>query len=377
MKLSGVGLRRMLLRRAVAGDAGYTRLLYLHPTVSAEKKLARRLALVLALFGIVIVVFWLERANLRDAADGHLSFGDIVYFTMVTVTTVGYGDIVPVGERARLIDALLVTPVRIFVWFIFLGTAYEFVFQRIFEDFRMNALRQSLQDHVIVCGFGYAGRVAAREVAAQGYERQRIVAVELRPERLEDAAALGYIGLRGDATSEAAMREAGAARARAILVALSRDDTTVLAVLTARSVNERARIIALVRDEENIKLVRKAGADQVVSPARIGGFLLADAVHSRHTTRFVSDILTARGGELHIAERPALEEEVGKRMEEVRGRLVVAIERDGQVLGFWSAPQEPIRAGDLVFAIEPRKDLAGHAATAEKSAAADKRTPPA
>jgi len=346
----------MLLRRAAAGDSGYTRLLYLHPTVSAEKKLARRLALVLALFGIVIMVFWLERANLRDAADGHLSFGDIVYFTMVTVTTVGYGDIVPVGERARLIDALLVTPVRIFVWFIFLGTAYEFVFQRIFEDLRMNALRQSLQDHVIVCGFGYAGRVAAREVAAQGYERERIVAVELRPERLEDAAALGYIGLRGDATSEAAMREAGAARARAILVALSRDDATVLAVLTARSVSESARIIALVRDEENIKLVRKAGADQVVSPARIGGFLLADAVHSRHTTSFVSDILTARGGELHIAERPALAEEVGKRMEEVRGRLVVAIERDGEVLGFWRTPQEPIRAGDLVFAIEPRKD---------------------
>lgn len=377
MKLTGVALRRMLLRRAVAGDSGYTRLLYLHPTVSAEKKLARRLALVLALFGIVILVFWLERANLHDAADGHLSFGDIVYFTMVTVTTVGYGDIVPVGERARLIDALLVTPVRIFVWFIFLGTAYEFVFQRIFEDLRMNALRQSLQDHVIVCGFGYAGRVAAREVAAQGYERERIVAVELRPERLEDAAALGYIGLRGDATSEAAMREAGAARARAILVALSRDDTTVLAVLTARSVNDSARIIALVRDEENIKLVRKAGADQVVSPARIGGFLLADAVHSRHTTRFVSDILTARGGELHIAERPALDEEVGKRMEEVRGRLVVAIERDGEVLGFWRTPQEPIRAGDLVFAIEPRRDLAGGAATAEKSAAGDKRTPPA
>ena len=273
---------------------------------------------------------------------------------MVTVTTVGYGDIVPVGERARLIDALLVTPVRIFVWFVFLGTAYEFVFQRIVEDYRMNALRESLHDHVIVCGFGYAGRVAAREVAAQGVPRESIVAVELRPERLEDAAGLGYIGLRGDATSEVAMREAGAARARAILVALSRDDATVLAVLTARSINEKARIIALARDEENIKLMRKAGADEVVSPSRIGGFLLADAVHSRYTTRFISDILTARGGELRIAERPALPEEIGRRMDEVRGRLVVAIERGGEVLGFWNAAQETIREGDLVFAIEAR-----------------------
>jgi len=355
VKLRNVTLRRMLLRRA-AGETGYTRLLYLHPKVSPEKKLARRLLMVLALLGLVMLVFWLDRANLRDAADGEVSFADIVYFTMVTVTTVGYGDIVPVGERARLIDALLVTPVRIFVWFVFLGTAYEFVFQRIVEDLRMNALRESLQDHVIVCGFGYAGRVAAREVAAQGYQRERIVAVELRPERLEDAAGLGYIGLRGDATSEAAMREAGAARARAILVALSRDDATVLAVLTARSINDKARIVALVRDEENIKLLRKAGADEVVSPARIGGFLLADAVHSRHTTRFVSDILTARGGELRIAERPALADEVGKRIDDVRGRLVVGIERGGEVLGFWNAPREVIRADDLVFAIEPRRD---------------------
>jgi voltage-gated potassium channel len=355
MELSRAALRRMLLRRAAGPGAGYTRLLYFHPAPSPEKRLARRIALVLGLFALVMLVFWLERGNLSDAADGHVSFGDVVYFTMVTVTTVGYGDIVPVGERARLLDALLVTPVRIFVWFIFLGTAYEFVFQRIVEEMRMNALRESLQDHVIVCGFGYAGRVAAREIAAQGYERNRVVAVELRPERLEDAAALGYVGLRGDATSEAAMREAGAARASAILVALSRDDSTVLAVLTARSLNERARIIALVRDEENLKLVRKAGADQVVSPSRIGGFLLADAVHSRHTTRFISDILTVRGGELHIAERPALPEEIGRRIDEVRGRLVVAIERDGAVLGFWNAPQEVLRAGDLVFAIEPRK----------------------
>lgn len=353
--MARAALRRMLLRRGGTPGTAYARLLYQRPAVSAERKLARRLALVLALFALVMTVFWLERENLKDFADGVVSFSDVVYFTMVTVTTVGYGDIVPIGERARLIDALLVTPVRIFVWFIFLGTAYEFVFQRIVEDLRMNALRDQLQDHVIVCGFGYAGRVAAREVAAQGVPRERIVAVELRPERLEDCAAAGYIGLRGDATSEAVMKEAGAAKARAILMALSRDDTTVLAVLTARGLNERVRIIALARDEENIKLVRKAGADEVVSPSRIGGFLLADAVGSRYTTRFISDILTARGGELRIAERRALPDEVGKRMDEVRGRLVVAIERDGAVHGFWNAPDEIIRAADLVFAIEPRK----------------------
>jgi voltage-gated potassium channel len=106
------------------------------------------------------------------------------------LTTVGYGDIVPVGERARLVDALFVTPVRIFVWFIFLGTAYELVFQRIVEDLRMRTLRDSLKDHVIICGFGYAGRIAARELAV-AEPPERAVVVELRPQRLEEAAAAG------------------------------------------------------------------------------------------------------------------------------------------------------------------------------------------
>lgn len=356
-------LQRMLLRRLVAkadrshGQAGgsYARLLYTSPAASPEQKLAQRAGLVLGLLLLVMLVFWLERDNLRDAIDGHISFGDIVYFTIVTVTTVGYGDIVPVGDRARLVDALLVTPVRIFVWFIFLGTAYEFVFRRIIEDLRMNALRESLQDHVIICGYGYSGRTAAREMVAKGERPEKIVIIEMRPERLEEAAEAGYIGLRGDATREAALREAGIAKAKALLVCISRDDSTVLVVLTARSINEDLRIVASVMDEENLKLVRKAGGNEVVSPAKLSGFLIADAVASRYTTRFVSDILTSGSGELRIAERPALPAEIGARMRDVSGRLVVAIEREGKILGFWNSPEERIDADDLVFAIEARR----------------------
>ena len=351
-------LNRMLLRRAAAksgGQAGtYARLLYSRPEASAEQKLARRLALVAGLFAFAMLAFWLERDNLRDAADGHVSFADIVYFTFVTVTTVGYGDIVPVGERARLIDALLVTPVRIFVWFIFLGTAYEFVVRRIIEDWRMDAIQQRLESHVVVCGFGFSGRVAAREVAQRGETKDRIVVIDTRQDRLEEAAEAGYIGLRGDATREVTLREARVSFARAALICLSSDTSAALTVLTVRSLNERARIIVLVKDEENQQLMRRAGADEVVVPARMGGYLAADAVESRYTTRFVSDILTSRGGELRIAERQALPEEVGKRIREIPDRLVVAVERAGTIHGFWNAPEERIREGDLVFAIEGR-----------------------
>lgn len=88
----------------------------------------------------------------------------------------GYGDIVPISARARLIDALVVTPVRLVVWLIFLGTAYELLVQRTLEDFRMLRLQRTLSGHVIVCGFGSTGASAwpsphARRPCA-GYFRQ-------------------------------------------------------------------------------------------------------------------------------------------------------------------------------------------------------------
>ena len=140
------------------------RRLYLKEESSPERTLVVRGLIVLALILLVLAVFWLDRENLHDNLDGEISFTDLLYFTMVTITTVGYGDIVPTGTVARLVDAFVVTPVRLIVWFIFLGTAYQFVVQRILEDLRMKRVQQNLTDHVILCGYGHAGQVAAREL---------------------------------------------------------------------------------------------------------------------------------------------------------------------------------------------------------------------
>ncbi len=355
-------LRRLLsrdrLRRDVASrfSRGYAeagpRLLYAGISASPERTLLVRAAIVVGLFALAMLVFWLDRDGLEDSVDGEVSFIDIVYFTFVTVTTVGYGDIVPVTDRARLIDALLVTPVRLLVWFIFLGTAYEFVVRRVIEDFRMNAIQQRLESHVIVCGFGFSGRVAARELVAKGQPKEKIVVIDTRPDRLELAAEAGHIGLRGDASREATLREARVGSAKAALICLSPDNTAALTVLTVRSLNDGIRIVVLVQDEENQQLMRRAGADEVVVPAKMAGFLAADAVASRYTTRFVSDILSSSGGMLRIVERRARGTEVGRPFRDVPGRLVVAVERDGKLIGFWDHPDELIRESDLVFAIE-------------------------
>lgn len=351
--LSRESLRRDLTSRFGRGYAeGGTRLLYTGVSASPERKLLVRAGIVVSLFGFAMLVFWLDRGGLHDSVDGEVSLADIIYFTFVTVTTVGYGDIVPVTERARLIDALLVTPVRIFVWFIFLGTAYEFVVRRVIEDFRMNAIQQRLESHVIVCGFGFSGRVAARELVTKGQPKEKIVVIDERADRLELAAEAGHIGLRGDASREATLREARVGSAKAALICLSPDNTSALTVLTVRSLNDGIRIVVLVQDEENQQLMRRAGADEVVVPAKMAGFLAADAVASRYTTRFVSDILSSSGGVLRIVERRARESEIGRHFRDVPRQLVVAVERDGKLIGFWDHPEETVRKGDLVFSIE-------------------------
>src|SRR4028119_1185010 len=89
-----------------------------------------RIGAVAALIGVLILVHWLERHGLRDNLDGEVSFVDVIYFTMISATTTGYGDIVPVTANTRLFDALVVTPIRIFFLLIFIGSAYMFVAKR-------------------------------------------------------------------------------------------------------------------------------------------------------------------------------------------------------------------------------------------------------
>jgi voltage-gated potassium channel len=336
------------------------RILYTKAPVSAERMLINRGLLVLALVVLVMAVMWLDRAGLRDNIDGHISFSDIVYFTAITISTVGYGDIIPVSDRARVLDVLVVTPVRIFVWFIFFGTAYQFVFQKIWEGIRMSRLRDHLADHIVICGYGESGAVAAREIEAKGTPPDKIVVIDISEACVRAAAEAGYIGLHGDPTQERILMDAGIERAGAAIVSLGRDDTTVLAVLTIHHLNPRLRIVATIWEEENAKLVRHAGASATVTPSRVNGYLLAESVANRHTAEYVLDMLNA-GGRVTFGERTARPEEVGKSMRDVADGLVVRLHRGGEPVGFWEKEKGVIRTGDLLLVIEPNPDRSGGA----------------
>ena len=341
--------------RARQGDDGLP-ILIRRAAAPPEFTLLLRALLVLLLVAAVFIVFLIDREGLRDNIDGNVSVTDILYFTMITITTVGYGDIVPVSDQARLIDAFFVTPVRIFVWLIFLGTAYQLVLQRLIEEWRMLRLQQELRDHVILCGYGHSGSIAASELIMRGWEPEQILVIDSNREEVTRAAERGLICLHGDASSEEILRIAGVQRAKSVIVSVGRDDTTVLIVLTLRSLARKLRIIASVREPENIKLVRAGGADEIVSPPRFGGFLMADAVAAHRTVEFVSELLSYRGT-YQLVEREPKPPEVGKLAREVEDTVVVEILRGDRRLFCWSDRTLMIEPGDRLLAIDAHGKL--------------------
>lgn len=328
--------------------------LFVRDRLSTVHKLVARLLLVFAVVALLTAVLWWDRGGLRDQIDGQISFVDVVYFTAVSVTTVGYGDIVPVSDRARLLDAAFVTPIRLFVWLLFVGTAYELLLQRSIERWRMNRMQKKLDRHAIVCGYGYSGRYAATELASRGYT---VVVIDRDQQAVEAAANAGHIGLHGDATREADLLEAEIGKAAAVLISLGRDDAAVLTTLTARNLNATVRVVCNVSELENVKLISQAGADATVQPSQVGGYLLADAVRTEHITDYVTDLLNSLGG-VAMQERVATAREIGLRMREVEPEMVLSLYRNGQPVGFWEGERSIIRDGDVLLVVQPLRDRA-------------------
>lgn len=314
--------------------------------------LALRIGATLGLIGIALAGHWLDRDGLRDNADGQISFLDVVYFTMITVTTVGYGDIVPVTDRARLFDTFIVTPVRIFIWLIFFGSAYSFLLRNGWEQWRMKAIQRRLSGHTIIGGFGATGREAAAELVRRGCRPERIVVVDEAPGVIEDAIEQGFATVQGDATHNAVLEAAGLAQARALLVTPGRDDTAVLIALTARRLAPSVPVAVAIRETENEILARDAGALVIVNSVSFGGQLLAGSSLAPRMADYVCDLIT-HDGEVMLRERPVRRDEIGLRLTELGSGQGMRLYRAERAIGFWEA-DAVLQAGDTVLEVVPR-----------------------
>jgi len=305
---------------------------------------------VLALLAIAVLFHWLERDGLKDTADGHVSFLDILYFTSISITTTGYGDIVPVTDAARMFDAFVVTPIRIFVVLLFIGTAYNFVLKRTWDKWRMAAIQKNLSGHIIVAGFGNTGSETVDELIARGTAAGDIVVIDMDEDRLAHAKACGCIVLQADATRDQVLTDVKIERAQSMIVTAGRDDTSILITLTARHLAPGLPISITVRNEDNEVPARAAGATTVVNPVSFAGLLLASSCKGRHLSDYLMDLASFHG-QVELTERAVAPNEIGKPLSAIHTGLGVRIYRDGLPHGHKEPEAAALQAGDLIVEI--------------------------
>jgi len=275
----------------------------------------------------------------------------------VSLSTTGYGDITPVSTEARLVNILVITPLRFLFLIVLVGTTVEVLTSRGREEYRQHRWRTRVRDHTVVIGFGVKGRTAVTTMLDSGTDPKKIVVVAADISHCEEASALGVVVVRGDGRREDVLRAAAVDSASAVIVAADSDDVTVLITLTARRLNPRAVITVAARESANASLLRQSGADSVIMTAESAGRLLAVTLLTPTAGGILEDLIDPGKG-MEVVERTVTAEEIGiapiKLVE--RGTLVLAIIRDGITHRFDSGEITVFQRGDRVVLIRHHEE---------------------
>ena len=320
-------------------------------------ELTRRLLLSVGVLMSTVLLVYLDRDGYQDNNDptGVVDFSDAIYYATVTLSTTGYGDITPATQSARLINALVITPMRIAFLVLLIGTTLEVLASQGRERFRILRWRSRMAKHVVIVGYGTKGRSAVETLVANGMSRADIVVVDPKSPAVREANEDGLTVVIGDATRRDVLRRAGADRASQVIITTDRDDSTVLSVLNARQVNPSAYIVAAVREGENVNLVRQSGADAVVTSSDAVGRLLGLSAVSPALGSVIEDLISAGHG-LEVAERELLVPEVGKQPQQTADQ-VLAVVRDQKIHRYYDPAVTQLARGDRLVVVRPSEEL--------------------
>jgi len=319
--------------------------------------LSRRLLLAIVILGFTVALVYFDRTGYHDNNDptGEVDLVDSIYYTTVTLSTTGYGDIAPVTPEARMVNAFVITPLRIAFLVLLIGTTIEVLATQGRDLLRVARWRKNMDEHVVVIGYGTKGRSAVDTLLNNGLDKESIVVVDPSTSALGEAHADGLAVVTGDATRREVLRRAGVARAGQVIITTDRDDSTVLSTLNARQLNPDCYIVAAVREQDNVELVRQSGADSVVTSSDAVGRLLGLSTLSPTLGSVMEDLLTYGEG-LEVAERDLLVPEVGKSPQSLPDQ-VIAVVRDGNVHRYFDPVVTQLVRGDRLIVVRPAEEL--------------------
>ncbi len=320
-------------------------------------ELSRRLLMAIGVLVATVLIVYFDRTGYVDNNDptGKVGLVDALYYTTVTLSTTGYGDIAPFTPEARLVNVFIITPLRIAFLVLLIGTTIEVLASQGREMFRTARWRKHMDDHVVVIGYGTKGRSAVETLVNNGVPKESIVIVDPSQGALGDAHADGIAVVTGDATRREVLRRAGVQRARQVIITTNRDDSTVLCALNVRQLNPDTYVVAAVREQNNVPLVRQSGANSVITSSDAVGRLLGLSTLSPNLGSVMEDLLTYGEG-LEVAERDLLVPEVGRQPQQLPDQ-VIAVIRDGRVHRYFDPAVTQLARGDKLIVVRPAEEL--------------------
>jgi voltage-gated potassium channel len=292
-----------------------------------------------------------------------MSLFNALWVTVVSLTTTGYGDILPqtVAGRAFLL-LILVLGVGVVAYSLgaIVSILVETQISRVMERNKMMEEINGLHGHTIICG---GGRVGQSVVQIMQQEKAAFVLIDSDEElvsRLQDE---GHLVILGDATRDEVLLDAGIKYARGIVCALPNDAYNVFVTLSARALNPALKIVSRAEKAETVEKLRRAGADKIVAPAQLSGHRMAMAMLKPVSVDLVDTLFTTSEIKFQLEEILITENSkiASQRLKEVFKReftnvIVVAIIRDGNMI-MNPKGSETILSGDTLVMLGSSEDL--------------------
>ena len=281
---------------------------------------------------------------------------DAFYMTLITLTTVGYGEVHELSRAGRIFNSFLIL-FGVTTIFIAIGAMTQIIIELEFGDAlakrRNKRMIDHLRDHFIICGFGRVGRGAASELQRAGVP---FVVVDIDPDRAERAMTAGMLAVAADSTRDDTLRELGIANARGLVAALSTDADNLFVLLSAKGLNPKIFVAARAAEEGAEEKMRRAGADAVFAPYAITGHRLAQSLLRPHVVQFLEFTTKDVGEDIAIEQVRVSEssEMVSRSLKEMHlrkevGVIVLAIRKaDGEMM-FNPPAATPVGGGDVLI----------------------------
>ncbi len=295
----------------------------------------------------------------------HASWFDAFYMTLITVTTIGYDEHIPLDHAGRIFNSFLILGGNLMVLLAFgvtTQTVIELELNQYFGKRRVKNMIDKLENHVIICGWGRVGRGAAEELRQDSVP---FLIIDNNENKVEEAMREGLLAVCADASRDETLKECGIAKAKGLIATLSSDADNLFVILSAKGLNSRLQLSARVAEESSEAKMRRAGANWVFAPYRSTGQRMAQAIVRPHVAQFLDFTNHPMGlnvgiEQLHVSTKSRFIDSslAEMHLRQNTGAMVLAIRKSGGEMQFNPSADSRISAGDVLITIGPPEGLA-------------------